>query len=127
MKSGKKTRLTHAEGWHNVRMSRDLKYFVDNYVGEPYDLSKVMFICTANYIENIPLELLDRLEIIEISSYTESEKLSIAKNYLIKKVLNDLNIPSDIIKFNDKAILKIIRNYTFTRKFVVKPIMQLRK
>ena len=88
------------------------KYFIDNYVGEPYDLSKVMFICTANYIENIPLELLDRLEIIEISSYTESEKLSIAKNYLIKKVLSDLNIPSDIIKINDKAILKIIRNYT---------------
>jgi len=88
------------------------KTFVDNYVGEPFDLSKVMFICTANYIENIPLELLDRLEIINISSYTEEEKLSIAKNHLIKKILSDLNIPSNIIKINDKAILKIIRNYT---------------
>lgn len=88
------------------------KTFVDNYVGEPYDLSKVMFICTANYIENIPIELLDRLEIIEINSYTEQEKLSIAKNHLIKKILNDLNIPVDVIKFSDNAILKIIRNYT---------------
>ena len=88
------------------------KTFVDNYVGEPFDLSKVMFICTANYIENIPLELLDRLEIIRLSSYTEQEKLAIAKNHLIKKILADLNIPVDIIKFNDDAILKIVRNYT---------------
>ncbi len=88
------------------------KTFTDNYVGEPYDLSKVMFICTANYIENIPLELLDRLEIIEINSYTEKEKLLIAKNHLIKKIITNLGIDPNMIKFTDKAILKIIRNYT---------------
>ncbi len=88
------------------------KDFVDNYVDESYDLSKVMFICTANYIENIPLELLDRLEIIEIFSYTEIEKLNIAKNYIIPKILEANNIKKDQIKFSDNAIYKIIRNYT---------------
>lgn len=88
------------------------KTFTDNYVGEPYDLSKVMFICTANYIENIPVELLDRLEIIEINSYTEKEKLLIAKNHLIKKTISNLGVDPDMLKFTDKAILKIIRSYT---------------
>lgn len=88
------------------------KTFTDNYVGEPYDLSKVMFICTANYIENIPVELLDRLEIIEINSYTEKEKLLIAKNHLIKKIISNLGVDPDMLKFTDKAILKIIRSYT---------------
>ena len=60
------------------------KTFVDSYVEEEFDLSNVMFILTANYIENIPIELRDRLEIIELSSYTDFEKLNIAKDYLIK-------------------------------------------
>ena len=58
------------------------KTFVDSYVEEEFDLSNVMFILTANYIENIPIELRDRLEIIELSSYTDFEKLDIAKDYL---------------------------------------------
>ena len=86
--------------------------FSDHYLEEPYDLSDVLFICTANYRENIPAALLDRLEIIELSSYTEYEKLNIAKNHLIKKQtqLNGLN-PS---QFNlpDEMILYIIRHYT---------------
>ncbi len=86
--------------------------FSDHYLEEPYDLSDVLFICTANYRENIPPALLDRLEIIELSSYTEFEKLNIAKNHLIKKQtqLNGLN-PS---QFNlpDEMILYIIRHYT---------------
>ena len=59
--------------------------FNDNYVEEPYDLSDVLFICTANYLENIPGPLKDRLELIQLSSYTEIEKLHIAKEHLIVK------------------------------------------
>ena len=61
--------------------------FSDHYIEEDFDLSQVMFIATANYVEQIPYELLDRLEIIELSSYTEYEKLDIARNYLIPKEL----------------------------------------
>lgn len=87
------------------------KNFYDNYLEESYDLSKVMFICTANYIDNIPLELLDRLEIINIESYTEYEKLNIAKNHLIVRSLEDMKV-ADKVTFTDEAIYKIIRNYT---------------
>ena len=61
------------------------KLFSDNYLEEPYDLSKVMFIATANTLDTIPAALRDRLEIIELSSYTEVEKVSIAKEHLIRK------------------------------------------
>ncbi|MEG1900533.1 MAG: endopeptidase La [Bacilli bacterium] len=84
--------------------------FCDHYIEEEYDLSKVMFILTANYIEQIPNELKDRLEIIELSSYTEYEKLEIAKRHLIPKLEEELNI-KDIL-FSDEIILNIIRNYT---------------
>ena len=86
--------------------------FYDNYVEEAYDLSKIMFILTANYEEQIPSELRDRLEIINLSSYTEYEKLFIAKEHLIKLCLQDYKLTSDNIKFSDEIILKIIRNYT---------------
>ena len=86
--------------------------FYDNYVEEPYDLSKVMFILTANYINQIPEELKDRLEIIDLSSYTEYEKMFIAKNHLIKLACEEYKLTSDNIKFSDDIILKIIRNYT---------------
>ena len=59
--------------------------FNDNYLEEPYDLSDVLFICTANYLENIPSPLRDRLELIQLSSYTELEKVQIAKGHLVKK------------------------------------------
>ncbi len=86
--------------------------FYDNYVEEAYDLSKIMFILTANYIDQIPYELKDRLEIIDLSSYTDYEKLEIAKEHLIKLELNEYGLDSNSIKFSDEIILKIIKNYT---------------
>ena len=88
------------------------KTFVDSYVEEEFDLSNVMFILTANYIENIPIELRDRLEIIELSSYTDFEKLDIAKDYLIKKNLAECGLTNTSISFSDNSLLSIIRNYT---------------
>ena len=88
------------------------KTFVDSYVEEEFDLSNVMFILTANYIENIPIELRDRLEIIELSSYTDYEKLDIAKDYLIKKNLEECGLTNTSISFSDNSLLSIIRNYT---------------
>ena len=88
------------------------KNFCDNYIEEEFDLSNVMFICTANYIDRIPLELLDRLEIIEMSSYTEYEKLNICKKHIIPKGIKEYNLEDVMIEFTDDAILKIIRDYT---------------
>lgn len=88
------------------------KFFVDNYVEECFDLSKVMFITTANSLSNIPIELRDRLEIIEIDGYTEYEKLNICKSYLIKKGLENNCLNKDQVIFTDAAFLKIIKNYT---------------
>ncbi len=86
--------------------------FSDHYIEEEFDLSKVMFIATANYIEQIPLELQDRLEIIELSSYTEYEKLDIAKKHIIPKLLGEHGLTEIEVNFADEAILTIIRNYT---------------
>lgn len=86
--------------------------FSDHYIEEEFDLSKVMFIATANYIEQIPYELRDRLELIELSSYTEYEKLDIAKNYLIPRQLEEHGLTELQVSFEDDAILTIIRNYT---------------
>lgn len=86
------------------------KLFSDNYLEESYDLSNVMFIATANYLENIPAPLRDRLEIIELSSYTEDEKLNIAKNHLIKKQVEQNGVGN--LTFTDEALLHIIRCYT---------------
>lgn len=88
------------------------KYFSDNYIEEEFDLSKVVFITTANYLENIPDALRDRLEIIKLSGYTEYDKLEIAKKHLIPKICKEHGVNSDGIIFKDEAILKIIRNYT---------------
>ena len=86
--------------------------FSDHYIEEEFDLSKVMFIATANYVEQIPYELRDRLEIINISSYTEYEKLDIAKNHLIPKELEEHGLTSLQVQFDDDAIMMMIRNYT---------------
>lgn len=86
--------------------------FSDHYVDEDYDLSEVFFIATANYEENIPPELKDRLEIIHLDSYTEYEKLEIAKNYLIPKLLEEHGLTSLQVEFEDQAILDIINYYT---------------
>ena len=86
--------------------------FSDHYIEEEFDLSNVMFIATANYEEQIPYELRDRLEIIHISSYTEFEKLDIAKNHLIPRELEEHGLTSLQVQIDDEAILTLIRNYT---------------
>ena len=86
--------------------------FSDHYIEEEFDLSKVLFIATANYIDQIPYELRDRLEIIELSSYTEYEKLDIAKRHLIPKSLEEHGLTTLEVNIEDEAILTIIRNYT---------------
>ena len=86
--------------------------FIDNYVEEAFDLSEVMFILTANYEKDIPEALHDRLEIIELSSYTEFEKLDIAKNYLIPNIFKEHLICSKEIKFTNDIIMEIINRYT---------------
>ena len=84
--------------------------FVDNYIEEPIDLSKVMFILTANSLESIPEPLKDRLEIIEVNSYTEYEKVDIAKKYLIPDIFTKFGVKK--INFSDDVLLFIINNYT---------------
>ena len=86
--------------------------FRDNYVEIPIDLSKVLFIATANSISTIPRPLLDRMELIEISSYTENEKFHIAKDYLLKKQLLENGLDSKNVSITDEALKKIIHNYT---------------
>lgn len=86
--------------------------FSDNYLEEPYDLSNVLFVATANYIENIPPALKDRLEIVELSSYTELEKVEIAKNHLISKQALMNGLKSKQIKIRDEVLLYLIRHYT---------------
>ncbi len=86
------------------------KYFKDNYLEEEYDLSRVLFIATANDINLIPTELKDRLEIIKIEGYTQLEKLEIAKNYLIPTICDNHKINK--IKISDGEILDIINFYT---------------
>ena len=86
--------------------------FCDHYIEEEVDLSQVMFITTANYYDQIPSELIDRLEIIELSSYTEYEKLDIARKHLIPSEIKNHGLTEDRVKFTDEVILEIIRNYT---------------
>ena len=86
--------------------------FVDHFVEEEFDLSKVMFILTANYIDNIPAELKDRLEIIELESYTVLEKCAIVRNCLLKKLAKEYNMSLDEINLTDENIIYIINNYT---------------
>ena len=86
------------------------KYFVDNYIEEEFDLSKCMFILTANNLADIPEALRDRLEIIEINSYTEYEKVNIAKNYLLKNIASSYGTKS--IKITEEVLLEIINSYT---------------
>lgn len=86
--------------------------FTDNYVEEPFDLSDVMFILTANNEEEIPPALYDRLEIIELSSYTEFEKVDIAKNYLIPNIYKEHLVCSKEIKISNDIVMDIINKYT---------------
>jgi ATP-dependent Lon protease len=86
--------------------------FVDHYLDVDYDLSRVMFICTANVLGEIPRPLQDRMEIIQISGYIESEKLEIAKTHLVDKVLKDNGLSSEHMEYTEGAILEIIRHFT---------------
>ena len=86
--------------------------FSDHYIEEPYDLSKVLFIATANYLENIPNALRDRLEIIELSSYTELEKVEIAKRHLVPKQIKENGLKASQLKIDDDMISFLIRYYT---------------
>jgi ATP-dependent Lon protease len=86
--------------------------FRDNYLGVAFDLSKVMFIATANMLDTIPAPVRDRMEIIEIPGYTEEEKLEIAKRYLLKRQLEATGITAEQVEITEAAIRDMIRNYT---------------
>jgi len=86
--------------------------FGDHYLDLDYDLSHVMFICTANVLHQIPRPLQDRMEIITIPGYIESEKLEIAKNYLVPKQLEANGLKPENVDFQDSGLLEIIRHYT---------------
>lgn len=88
------------------------KNFSDNYLEEPYDLSQVMFITTANSLQDIPEPLRDRMEIIELSNYTEYEKFNIAVKHLIPKEIEAHGLSADQLTITDEAIYKIIQAYT---------------
>ena len=86
--------------------------FQDHYLGVHYDLSQVLFICTANLLDPIPPPLLDRMEILELPGYSEEEKVQIAQNYLIPRQLEEHGFKDYKISFKDEAIQKIVREYT---------------
>ncbi len=86
--------------------------FSDHYLNVPFDLSKVLFVCTANHLENIPGPLRDRLEIINLSGYTAQEKLAIAKTYLIPRQQKENGLEGDEVQLPDNVLERIIREYT---------------
>ncbi len=86
--------------------------FRDHYLNVPYDLSNVMFVATANVLENIPGPLRDRMEIINLSGYTQEEKLEISKQYLIPKQMDENGITHDHIKFHDEGVKSVINGFT---------------
>ena len=92
--------------------SNQNKIFTDNYIEEPFDLSGVLFILTANNVSDIPKPILDRVELIELHSYTVFEKKDIAKNYMLPNILLDNMVYDNKIKFSDELLYFLINNYT---------------
>jgi ATP-dependent Lon protease len=88
------------------------KSFRDHYLDLPYDLSKVLFICTANQLETIPPPLLDRMDLIQLSGYTDEEKFGIARKYLVPKQLEAHGLDPEQVSFQDKALKLVAREYT---------------
>ncbi|MFL5917959.1 MAG: endopeptidase La, partial [Gaiellaceae bacterium] len=88
------------------------RHFRDHYVDLPFDLSKVLFICTANTLDTIPGPLLDRMDVIQLSGYTEDEKFGIAKRYLVPKQLEAHGLDQERVAISDRALRLIIREYT---------------
>jgi ATP-dependent Lon protease len=86
--------------------------FRDHYIDVPFDLSQVIFICTANYLEAIPGPLRDRMEVIQLSGYTDQEKIAIAQGYLIPRQIKENGLHHDEVKFTDAALTQMIRDYT---------------
>lgn len=86
--------------------------FVDHYLDVPFDLSQVMFICTANQMDSVPAPLRDRMEVIEIPGYTDREKLEIARRYLVKRQLKEHGLKNGQCKFETAALQRIINDYT---------------
>ncbi len=97
--------------------------FRDNYLDQPFDLSKVLFICTANQLDPVPAPLLDRMEIIELTGYTEEEKVNIAFKYLIPRQIKENGIDAELIEFPRESVHLIARHYT--REAGVRKLEQL--
>jgi ATP-dependent Lon protease len=88
------------------------KEFTDHYLGVPFDMSEVLFICTANFPENIPGPLMDRMELIEFTSYIEQEKLEIAKRYLLPRQLSENGLKENQVVVTEAALTRLITHYT---------------
>lgn len=86
--------------------------FTDHYMNVPYDLSKVMFICTANMLDTIPSALLDRMEVIRIPGYTEQEKIAIARRYLLTRQIKENGLTEETLAISDAVLAEVIRGYT---------------
>ena len=86
--------------------------FTDHYLGVPFDLSEVLFVCTANFVQNIPGPLLDRMEMVDFAGYTEAEKAEIAKRYLIPRQFEDSGLGDKNVAMTDDAVAMLISNYT---------------
>jgi ATP-dependent Lon protease len=86
--------------------------FTDHYLGVPFDLSEVQFICTANFLQNIPVPLQDRMEVVEFAGYTENEKLEIAKRYLIPRQVKQTGLTEEQISFEDESVQELVSRYT---------------
>jgi len=86
--------------------------FTDHYLGIPFDLSEVLFIATANFVQNIPGPLLDRMEVVDFAGYTEKEKAEIAKKYLLPRQLEESGLSDKEISFTEDAVMSIVSSYT---------------